>query len=538
MIYYNHSENISRPANYLEPIRSTSDLDSSVNKLGVRQQSFVRSSTLAMSRKESTDYCNEFKNNTKMHNKINLLVHLANSLSRNTTASTAFPYNQISIVIPEYVFDWENILNESTGISYWKIRAKIQLSKIEIDTVLKLSPQEIAKSTYYYKKRLWLYHYNNYTLFDKTADNPLLIISRQNILEESFNQFMTTKELNLRCPIQIHFIDEVAHDAGGVHREWYCCLFREFFNEKNKLFILNQNDALFKGTFLIHPKTEGINMDLYNFFGKLLAKAIVDKTNITENLNKTIIKLIQKREITLDDMKYYDMDIYHALNSIKESTSNKDLEEFYFVWNTRDKNNDLIEVELIPNGRNIQLNVNNKDSFIKRAIEFITYEQYKEQIDKIVEGIRSLLSDDIINIFTSEEFDFLLNGQQTIDLEDWKANTIYRGKYIDGEKNKTIEMFWEVLSELEKNELFAFFQFCTGASRIPLDGFGALKGVNNKLQKFCIDEAKEKKGNGLRLIEAKTCFNRIYLPEYSSKEDMKKAISTIIGNDTSFFGLE
>ena len=279
-------------------------------------------------------------------------------------------------------------------------------------------------------------------------------------------------------------------------------------------------------------------MDLYNFFGKLLAKAIVDKTNITENLNKTIIKLIQKREITLDDMKYYDMDIYHALNSIKESTSNKDLEEFYFVWNTRDKNNDLIEVELIPNGRNIQLNVNNKDSFIKRAIEFITYEQYKEQIDKIVEGIRSLLSDDIINIFTTEEFDFLLNGQQTIDLEDWKANTIYRGKYIDGEKNKTIEMFWEVLSELEKNELFAFFQFCTGASRIPLDGFGALKGVNNKLQKFCIDEAKEKKGNGLRLIEAKTCFNRIFLPEYSSKEDMKKAISTIIGNDTSFFGLE
>ena len=97
MIYYNHSENISRPANYLEPIRSTSDLDSSVNKLGVRQQSFVRSSTLAMSRKESTDYCNEFKNNTKMHNKINLLVHLANSLSRNTTASTAFPYNRLSL---------------------------------------------------------------------------------------------------------------------------------------------------------------------------------------------------------------------------------------------------------------------------------------------------------------------------------------------------------------------------------------------------------------------------------------------------------
>ena len=44
--------------------------------------------------------------------------------------------------------------------------------------------------------------------------------------------------------------------------------------------------------------------------------------------------------------------------------------------------------------------------------------------------------------------------------------------------------------------------------------------------------------NQFKLIEARTCVNRLLLPEYKSKEDMEKAIKIIIENDTAFFGLE
>ena len=118
---------------------------------------------------------------------------------------------------------------------------------------------------------------------------------------------MTTKELNLREPIQIHFVNENAHDAGGVYREWYTCLFKEFFDEKNKFFIENKNQCMNNGNYLIYPKYKDMNLDYYVFFGKLSAKSLIDKVNISELLNLTITKYILKKTVNLEDLKFYDI---------------------------------------------------------------------------------------------------------------------------------------------------------------------------------------------------------------------------------------
>jgi ubiquitin-protein ligase E3 C len=99
-------------------------------------------------------------------------------------------------------------------------------------------------------------------------------------------------------------------------------------------------------------------------------------------------------------------------------------------------------------------------------------------------------------------------------------------------------MFWDILEELSSEDLLLFFKFCTGCTRIPIDGFNSLPGTRNKIKKFCIESPTLGEiVNNNRLIEAKTCFNRVHLPEYSSKDYMKKAINTIINNDTNYFGL-
>ena len=374
-------------------------------------------------------------------------------------------------------------------------------------------------------------------------ENPILVINRKNILEESFNQFMTTKDLNLKEPIQIHFVDEVAHDAGGVYREWYSCLFKEFFNIKNKLFIENNNNACFKGTYLIYPKYDNMKMEYYEFFGKLGAKALIDNVNISEILNRIVLNYLRGDKVVLDDMKYYDLDIYNSLkkiNDIEDINSNDSYKDFKFVWNLKDENGNIKEIELIPGGSNISLSNENKNLFIEKIIYVETLMRYEEQIKRLRKGFLSLLGQEI-NIFKPEEFEFLICGQRTIDLEDWKKNTIYKGHY--NENNQTIKFFWQVLSELNQNDLFIFYFFCTSSTHVPLDGFNSLKGVNNKIQKFTIepklslilDESGE---NTFKLIEAKTCFNRIFLPEYGTIEEMRKAIDIIIGNDTQFFGLE
>jgi hypothetical protein len=74
---------------------------------------------------------------------------------------------------------------------------------------------------------------------------------------------------------------------------------------------------------------------------------------------------------------------------------------------------------------------------------------------------------------------------------------------------------------------------------VPIDGFSSLPGTRNKYQKFCIESPAKKDNKDLnRLIEAKTCFNRIYLPDYNSKKTMSHVIRTIIENDTNYFGKE
>lgn len=93
------------------------------------------------------------------------------------------------------------------------------------------------------------------------------------------------------------------------------------------------------------------------------------------------------------------------------------------------------------------------------------------------------------------------------------------------------------MNELAKEDLFLFYKFCTGCTRVPIDGFNSLQGTRNKYQKFCIESPPATLvGSSNRLIEANTCFNRIYLPEYETKDTMRLIIKKILENDTNYFG--
>ena len=117
-------------------------------------------------------------------------------------------------------------------------------------------------------------------------------------------------------------------------------------------------------------------------------------------------------------------------------------------------------------------------------------------------------------------------------------NTEYKGYY---DKNtKVIKMFWEKIKSLSQVELSKFLEFCTGLNNAPIDGFCALKGAGGKIQKFTIEPYINYSGEDyeFRLIEAKTCFNRIMLPQYKNKKEMDKAFDIILSSDSNFFGLE
>jgi len=62
-----------------------------------------------------------------------------------------------------------------------------------------------------------------------------------------------------------------------------------------------------------------------------------------------------------------------------------------------------------------------------------------------------------------------LNGLPFIDLTDWEVNSIYKGSYY--KNHQVIKWFWEVMKELDQEQLSKFFHFCTGSTRLPVEGF-------------------------------------------------------------------
>ena len=507
---------------------------------------FIRkeSKRITVQKKQTVKFLKDFKKNFEVQNQNYLLRHLVRKLTNNINNNNLEDNLKKKADFPEFMINYKLVKLENSENYTWKNLGLIKINQDLISEIMSMSIEEAKNCKFLYKKRIWLHCFLHQNVIDNKKDNPILLIHRNNILIDSFNEFRKN-DINLKQVININFIDEVNNIKyeGGTYREWYSDLFKEFFKEKNDLFIQNENNTAYNGTFIINQLCEESKFNYYEFFGKLLIKAIMDNVHMKEHLNITLIKYILNIEVDLEDMKFFDLSLYKSLKKINEEKieNNENLKELNFTYNLKNLNGTINKIDLIPGGDKVYLNDNNKKILIEKIIYYETYYKYKEQIEKIKKGFYNIIDDIIGKFYTAQEFDFEIVGMKIIDLNDWKLNTIYKGHFNN--ENETIKIFWEVLNNLNQNELMTFFEFCTGLCNVPVDGFGSLKGIGNKIMKFTIEPLMSEfnlndNPNQFKLIQAKACFNRILLPEYKNKKDMEKAIKIIIENDTSFFGIE
>jgi hypothetical protein len=97
-----------------------------------------------------------------------------------------------------------------------------------------------------------------------------------------------------------------------------------------------------------------------------------------------------------------------------------------------------------------------------------------------------------------------------------------------------IDWFWEIVTEFPNEDRAKLLQFSTGTSGVPPQGFGSLQSTDGNIRKFsllCSSEIKV-------FPRSHTCFNRIDLPLYSTKEEMKKYLTLAITLESTGFELE
>ena len=120
-------------------------------------------------------------------------------------------------------------------------------------------------------------------------------------------------------------------------------------------------------------------------------------------------------------------------------------------------------------------------------------------------GFHEIIPPDLISIFTEQELELLISGLPEIDVDDWKANTEYHNYSASSAQ---IQWFWRAVRSFDKEERAKLLQFVTGTSKVPLNGFKELEGMNG-INRFNIHRDY---GNKDRLATSHTCFNRKYSP--------------------------
>lgn len=127
-------------------------------------------------------------------------------------------------------------------------------------------------------------------------------------------------------------------------------------------------------------------------------------------------------------------------------------------------------------------------------------------------------------MFSPTEIQTLISGAEaSVDVSDLRRNTIYSGGLT--EKHPTVEMFWDVVREMDDEERHAMVKFVTSCRRPPLFGFAQLN------PKFCIHGAGEIED---RLPTASTCMNLLKLPIFKSREVLKEKLMYAIKSGAGF----
>jgi len=352
-------------------------------------------------------------------------------------------------------------------------------------------------------------------------------VRRDAVFEESFRELHRRSAEEWKNRFYIVFEGEEGQDAGGLLREWYVIISREIFNPNYALFKSSPGDRV---TYTINDFSH-INSNhlcYFKFVGRVIAKAIYDNKLLECYFTRSFYKHILAKAVKHQDMESEDYEFYKGLDFLLENKVS-DL-GYDLTFSTEIQEFGVTEVrDLIPDGRNVIVTDQNKADYIRLVCQMKMTGAIRKQLAAFLEGFYDIIPRRLIAIFNEQELELLLSGLPDINIDDLKANSEYHKYSVT---SLQIVWFWRALRSFDQTDRAKFLQFVTGSSKVPLQGFGALEGMNGA-QKFQIHRDDRSTD---RLPAAHTCFNQLDLPAYETYDKLRTYLLKAIRECSEGFG--
>jgi len=322
---------------------------------------------------------------------------------------------------------------------------------------------------------------------------------------------------------------EHASDSGGPYHEVISNICNELQSDYIDLFIKTPNNKnnydLLNDKYILNPNSNRkIHNKAYEFIGKLMACSISTGEALDLNLHPCIWKCLLGNEINFYDYETIDFYFYNLINNLEDilKTKDKKILENYDL-NFVIKNSNDSDIKLKPNGSIIKVDLDNLKEYIDLSKEK-RIKEFKNQIEFIKKGFYSVISIDILQVLNWTQLEEMVCGKNKFDIEDFKNHTKYEGfDYND----INIKWFWEWFEETDEKDRIKYLKFVSGRSRLPKSDLG-FKYRHTISKAFNVNKNSYPKST--------TCFFKLNLPEYDSKEifveKMKYAILYCIEIDT------
>ncbi|KAJ5959672.1 uncharacterized protein N7479_006822 [Penicillium vulpinum] len=163
----------------------------------------------------------------------------------------------------------------------------------------------------------------------------------------------------------------------------------------------------------------------------------------------------------------------------------------------------------------------NRHQFVKDYIFWLTDKSIRPQFEAFQRGFNTCLDRSALSIFSPEALKTVVEGIQSIDVSELKDHTRYEGGF--GPDHRVIRDFWDIIQEYSNEKRAQLLEFVTASDRVPVNGISSIMFV---IQKNGVGD--------LRLPTSLTCFGRLLLPEYSSRETLVKKLDKALENAQGF----
>jgi hypothetical protein len=227
----------------------------------------------------------------------------------------------------------------------------------------------------------------------------------------------------------------------------------------------------------------------------------------------------------LTDLSTIDTQLYNNLMFLK--TYDGDAADLCLTFTVNDDDFGVTEVNLVPNGANIEVTNGNKRRYIYLVAKHHVCDRIKEQSDAFTRGLWEVIDRSWLRLFNEPELQVLISGPSDgkIDVSDMKSNSKYTGGYTQLDRN--IVRFWSVVSSFSPKQQADLLRFVTSCERPPPLGFSSMNPP------FTIQRVGIMR-DGDKLPSAATCFNTLKLPTYSSEKVLKERLIYAIESKAGF----